>query len=44
MWQVRRDFANKDEIKFVKKNVFDSSSEISVEDGALKLYKASVRI
>jgi len=44
MWQVRRDFANKDEINFVKKNVFDAESVVSVQDGALKLFKASVRI
>lgn len=44
MWQVRRDFANKDEIKFVKKNIFDSDSKVDVNNGALELYKASVRI
>ena len=44
MWQVRRDFANKDEVKFVKKNSFSSDSIVGVQDGALKLYKSSVRI
>lgn len=44
MWQVRRDFASQDEIKFVKKNIFDADSIVSVENGALKLFKASVRI
>lgn len=44
MWQVRRDFANQDEINFVKKNIFDADSVVSVESGALKLFKASVRI
>ncbi len=44
MWQVRRDFANPDEINFIKKNSFDVNSIIEIENGALKLYKASVRI
>jgi len=44
MWQVRRDFASEDEIKFIKKNTFSADSSITVENGSLKLYKASVRI
>lgn len=44
MWQVRRDFANKDEIDFVKKNIFDANSIASIYNGSLKLFKASVRI
>jgi hypothetical protein len=44
MWQVRRDFANKDEVKFVKKNFFGSNSIVDTQDGSLKLYKSSVRI
>lgn len=44
MWRVRRDFANRDEIRFVKKNILASDYIASVEDGALKLFKASVRI
>jgi hypothetical protein len=44
MWSVRRDFANRDEIRFVKKNILASDYVVSVEDGALKLFKASVRI
>jgi hypothetical protein len=44
MWQSRRDFANADEVKFIKKNILDAEAIINVEDGALKIYKGSVRI
>lgn len=44
MWKVRRDFANRDEIRYVKKNILSADHTITVEDGALKLFKASVRI
>lgn len=44
MWQSRKDFINKDEIKYMKKNVFSADSVIGFQEGALKLYKASVRI
>ena len=44
MWQVRRDFSNRDEIKFVRKNILGANHIVDVEDGALKIFKASVRI
>jgi hypothetical protein len=44
MWQVRRDFANHEEINFIKKNVFDSNGKIEIKDGSLEIFKASARI
>lgn len=44
LWQSRKDFANKDEIFFIKKSKLDVDSIISVENGSLKIYKSSVRI
>jgi len=44
MWQVRRDFSNREEINSVKKKIFDENSVVNIESGSLKLFKASVRI
>jgi hypothetical protein len=44
MWRARRDFANKDEIRFIKSKVLASDSIVDFEDGALKLVKATARI
>lgn len=44
MWKVRRDFANRDEIRYVKKNIISSDSVVDISNGALRLSKASVRI
>jgi hypothetical protein len=44
MWQSRRDFANADETKFIKKNKLDAKSIIDIKDGSLQIFKGSVRI
>jgi len=44
MWQVRRDFVNPEEINSLKKSVFADDSVIDIQNGSLKLSKASVRI
>ena len=44
LWQARKDFANKDEIDFLRANILGDDSIISIDDGALTIKKASVRI
>lgn len=44
MWQVRRDFSNGAELKYVKRNVLDKETNLQIENGALRLFKGSVRI
>lgn len=44
LWQVRRDFSDTHEFKYVKRSIMSTESEIKVENGALKLFKGSVRI
>ncbi len=44
MWQSRKDFSQKDEIKLIKKNKLSTESIIDSQDGYLKIYKSSIRI
>ncbi len=44
MWQVKKDFLNDDEINILRKYIYSTDSLVSVENGFLKIYKASVRI
>lgn len=44
LWEVRRDFANAEEERFIKKNLLSTDSVITFEDGALKIEKAAVQI
>lgn len=44
MWEVSRNFSNRDEIGFVKKNILSDNYIIDVSGGALKISKASIRI
>lgn len=44
LWQSRRDFSNREEINFVRTNLLASEASVSVEGGALRINKASVRL
>jgi len=44
MWRSRKDFSNREEINFIKKRLLSSDAVVDVENGALKLLKASARI
>lgn len=44
MWEVRRDFANNEEDSFIKKNLLATDSEITFEEGYLKISKANIQI
>ena len=44
MWRSLRDFSNRKEIGYISKRMLTSDSIVDVEDGALKIFKASARI
>lgn len=44
MWQARRDFANKEEIKFIEQRKSSENSEISHVDGSLQTHKSFIRL
>jgi len=44
LWESRRDFANRDELNHVKISFLSSESSVSVDNGSLKISKASVRL
>jgi len=44
LWKSRRDFSNRDEINFVKPRYLSTESSVSVDNGALRVSKASVRL
>ncbi len=44
MWKARRDFANRDEINSVNKNLLSPDSIIDIVDGSLRLFKGTAKI
>tara|TARA_B100001778_G_scaffold334404_1_gene345632 strand:+ start:44351 stop:45142 length:792 start_codon:yes stop_codon:yes gene_type:complete len=44
LWQSRRDFANREEISFVRPNLLSAEATVTVDEGALRINQASVRI
>ena len=44
LWKSRRNFANRDELRYVKTSYLSSESDVSVDNGSLKISKASVRL
>jgi hypothetical protein len=44
LWRSRRDFSNQEELNFISKKLLTEEAEVSIEDGALKIDKGSVRL
>ena len=44
LWRSRKDFANRDELSYVKTKFLSTESSVSIDDGALRISKSNVRI
>lgn len=44
IWQARKDFSLKEELNYVRKNILGDNALIEIDNGSLKIQKASIRI